>query len=270
MDRRAIGRTAALLLTVSLAGCGGDERDEQRARVDRYVKDEQAVMQRAQPGFERANETYAAFAKGELDAADAVARARTAQRSIRDARDGVSVLDPPREAQALHDELMSYLEMNVELARETTRLAAYVPRAGRILAPLESVNRRLESRLAGAGDSAAQAFAMERFSDALEAIADDLRPLQPPPVLEQLHGRQLNRLESTRALAGRLQRALRDEDAAEVARLLKRFRATASDGGAPRLLARQALAGYGRRLEQVNDAYADVQREQSALDRRLR
>jgi hypothetical protein len=272
MDRRATGRTAAaaLLLTLSLAGCGGDERDKQRERVDRYIKDEQAVMERAQPGFERANEAYVAYARGELDGAEAVARAREAQRTIRNARDGVSVLDPPREAQPLHDKLMSYLDINIELARETTRLAAYVPRAARVLAPLEGANRRLESGLADASDSATQALAMERFSEALEAIARDLRALQPPLVLEHAHDGQLRRLESTRALVGKLRRALRDEDAEKLARLLKRFRATASDSGARRLLARQALARYGRRLEQLNDAYADVQRVQLRLDRALR
>jgi hypothetical protein len=272
MDRRAIGGTAAaaLLLTLCLTACGGDERDEQRERVDRYVNAEQAVMQRAQPGFERANETYVAYAQGELDAAEAVARVRGAQRTIRNARDGVSVLDPPPDAQALHGRLMSYLEINVELARETTRLAAYVPRVARILAPLESVNRRLESRLARAPDSATQARAMERFAEALGTIAGDLRGLQPPLVLEHAHGGQLRRLDSTRALAGELRRALQDEDAEKIARLLRRFRATASDGGARRLLADRARARYVRRLKRLNDAYADVQREQLRLDRALR
>jgi hypothetical protein len=58
-------------------------------------------------------------------------------------------------------------------------------------------------------------------------------------------------------------------DAERVARLLKRFRAGAAERRPRRLSAEQALAAYARRLEQLNDAYADIQREQVALGRKL-
>jgi hypothetical protein len=81
---------------------------------------------------------------------------------------------------------------------------------------------------------------------------------------------QLRRLAETRMLAGRLRRALLARDAEQIARLLERFRDAASDPASRRLLSDQALAGYARSLQQLNDAYADVQREQAALDRKLR
>ena len=71
-------------------------------------------------------------------------------------------------------------------------------------------------------------------------------------------------------LARELRRALLVEDAERVARLLGRFRDAVSDRGAQRLLSDRALARYARRLEELGDAYADVQREHAALDRSLR
>ena len=272
MDRRAPGgpAAAALLLIVCLAGCGDSERDDARDRVDAYVKSEQEVMQRAQPEFQRANETYDAYAGGELEPEAAAADAAAAERAIRDARDGLTVLDPPADAQPLHDGLVRYLQLNVDVAHETTLLASYLPAAERALRPLGRANRRLQSRLAHAEESAAQADALERYSADVGATLHELRRLEPPAVLEPAHGDQVRRLTGTRSLAGRLRRALLDQDAERVARLLKQFRRTASERRSRGLLADQALARYIRRLHELNDAYADVQREQVALDGRLR
>jgi hypothetical protein len=272
MDRPSSVRTAAAaaLLSALLIGCGDGERDKTRERVDAYVEGEQHVMQRAQPEFLRANETFLAYARGELSPKAAARGAARAERSIRNARDGVAVLDPPAEAQALHDELLRYLQMNVEIARETERLASYVPAARRALRPLGRANRALESRLADAQESDAQADALERFYESVGATLADLRRLDPPAVLEPAHRDQAQRLAQTRRLAGSLRRALIDQDAERVARLLKRFRTSASERRPRPLAAAQALSRYTRRLQQLNDVYADIQREQLALDRRLR
>ena len=272
MDRSPSGRTAAaaVLLTLSIAGCGGSERDETRERVDAYVKSEQEVMQRAQPEFQRANESYLAYARGELEPDAAAKDAAEAERSIRRARDGLTVLDPPADAKPLHDGLVRYLQMNVEIARETTLLARYVPAVERALRPLGRANRQLQSGLAGARRSTAQARALRRFAAAVAGTLAALRKLEAPVVLQPAHGDQIRRLDVTRRLAGRLRRALHAQDAERVARLLKRFRRTTTGRGPSRLLADQALAQYTRRLQQLNDAYADVQREQLKLDRRLR
>ena len=201
---------------VGLAACGGDDRDAVRERVERYIEDERQVMQRAAPDFERANEVYAAYAKGELEADGAAEQVAQAERAIRDARDGVLVLDPPAEARPMHEDLLRYLDLNVGLARDTSRLVTYEPAAVSALEPLERVNRRLEARLAGSDDSRAQARELERFAAGLRAIARDLRAVRAPTVLRPAHQEQLRRLDATAELAGRLQRALRSGDAAAV------------------------------------------------------
>jgi hypothetical protein len=260
-------RVALLPLVLCLAGCGGDERDAVRERTERYIASEQAVMRRAQPDFERANQAYIAYAKGELEPETAAEQAADAQRAIRNARDGVLVLDPPPEARSLHQTLLRYLDMNVELAGETSRLVRYVPAAAAVLAPLDRASRRLEAQLGRADGSGDQARILERFEAAVGSIGGDLRALKPPAVLAPAHGEQVRRLDATRRLAGRLRRALRAQDAERVSVLLKRFRSSASEPSGRRRLANQAVAQYNRRLRLLAAAYADVRREQTELAR---
>jgi hypothetical protein len=132
------------------------------------------------------------------------------------------------------------------------------------------VNRRLRSGLADADDSVAQERALERFAAAIRTIRDDLRGLEAPLVLESAHADQIRRLDATRRLAGELRRALDREDAEQVARVLKRFRAASADDGGRRRLPAEGLAAYSRRLKQLREDYADVRREQLRLDRSLR
>jgi hypothetical protein len=260
---------ALLSLALVLADCGGDERDDARQRAERYIRSEQGVMQRAQPGFERANQTYLAYSQGELAGVDAAGRVAAAERAIRDARDGVLVLDPPPEARRLHQALLRYLDLNVDLAHETSELVRYLPAATRVLRPLEDANRRLDARLAGADDAGAQERVLERFAGTVGSIAGDLDRLRPPPVLQSAHAEQLRRLTATRRLAGRLRRALRAQDAERVSVLLKRFRSAASEPGARRRLANQAVARYTFRLRRIGSAQGAVQQEQTRLARSL-
>jgi hypothetical protein len=260
---------ALLSLGVVLAGCGGDERDAVRERTERYIESEQAVMRRAQPDFERANQAYLAYAKGELEPESAADQVQEAERSIQNARDGVLVLEPPAEARRLHDQLVRYLDMNVELAGETTLLVRYVPAAAGALAPLGRANRRLEAHLADADNSEDQARILEQFEGRVDTIAGELRDLEVPAVLSPVHEEQVRRLVATQRLAGQLRRALRAQDAERVSVLLKRFRSTAPESDVRRRLTNQAVVRYTRRLQRIVAAYADVQQEQMRLARTI-
>jgi hypothetical protein len=274
--RQALARTSlvvALLALLSVgpgvAACGGDESDSVRERTQRYIESEQEIMRRAEPDFERANEAYLAYTKGELEPETAVEQVEDAERAIRNARDGVLVLDPPPEARRLHDDLVRYLDMNVDFADQTTRLVQYVPAAAIALAPLDRANRRLQGRLADADRSEAQARLLERFAAAVGSIAADLQDLEAPAVLRPVHAEQVRRLDSTMRLARRLERALRARDAERVSILLQRFRTSASEPSARPLLVNQAVAQYNRRLRQLGVAYAEVQQERTRLARAL-
>jgi exonuclease VII small subunit len=263
-----VRRVLPMLLVAGVAACGGED-DGPRARVDEYMRGANAVQHQFAPDFERANDAYAAYARGELRPRRAEAELSGAERALREARADVAALRPPGEARALHAKLLRYLDMNVRFARETSRLAVYSPGADRALRPLDRANRGLSKRLADAGEPDAQASALESFARALERTLRDLRTLEVPAVLAPTHRDQVRRLASTRALAERLRRALVDQDAEEVARLLKRFRAGAAEPGGRRRLAAKGVRRYNRRYRALTEAYQDLQREQAKLDEAL-
>jgi hypothetical protein len=84
-------------------------------------------------------------------------------------------------------------------------------------------------------------------------------------VLRPPHGDQVRRLDATRQAAASLRRALDRRDAKGVARLLKRFRESRI-GRRPRTaLARRALTRYQRRYRELQERYADLNRQQRDL-----
>jgi len=264
--RSVVGVALCLAL---LTGCGESDRDRARDRVDAYISGEQDLMRGAEPEFRRANETFLAYARGEISHQEAAAGAEEAVRSIADARDGVSALDPPAEAQDLHDELVGYLDLNVDVARETELLAAYVPAAERVARQVNRANRELQDRLEGEDDSEAQASALDGFQASVGSALGELGALEPPAVLEPAHARQAEQLAESRRLARDLRDALVDQDAERVARLLKRFRAQAAAEQPPRLAAKQAFAQYTRRLQDLTTAYTAVREAQVQLAQSL-
>jgi hypothetical protein len=258
----------ALLAPLALAACGGGG-DDARSQVNTYIEQANAVQRRSADDLERVNASYQAFARGTLEPEQAAADMARAQRVVRAVRERLADLRPPADARALHRKLVAYLDMNLGMARETARLAAYVPRAIAATAPLARANRRMRAALRAAATPADQAAALDRFARGLGGMLRDLRRLDPPPVLRPAHGDQIARLTSTRSLAVQLHDALVAQDAQGVARLLDRFRSAASDRRPRTKLAARALAAYNRRLQALNGAYADVQREQVRLDRTL-
>ncbi len=266
---RALGLVFASVLAAAVAACGGGG-DDQRARVEMYIRSANTVEQRYAPEFERANDAYGAYARGELRPRRAEADLTHAAGAIQSARGEIAELGPPPDARRLHDKLLRYLGMNLAFARETARLAMYSPGAERALAPLNRANRDLSRRLADARVGERQADALQAFTRRLAHMLSDLRALDVPAVLRLTHRDQVRRLDSTRSLAEQLRRALLDQDAREVARLLKRFRANAAERGDRRRLAVRGIRRYNRRYEALIDAYQDVQREQARLDQDLR
>ena len=270
---RAGLRSAVLLglclATAALAGCGGGD-DDPRSRVRAYLDSANELQRGAADELKRAGEDYVAFARGELRPRVAVERMERNESDIRATRDKLAGLRPPREAVALHSQLQRVYDMNLDLAHETSLLAAYERSSDQALAPLDRYNRQLGTALRRADGPGQQARALDRFAVRLRTLLRGLGELDPPLVMRVPHADQVARLETTRSLALRLRRALKAQDAERVARLLKRFRSGARERRPRRKLARRALAQYERRYSQLNDAYADLYRELARLDKSLR
>ena len=220
-----------------------------------YLDSANKLQRGAAEQFKRAGDDYLAFARGELRPRTAVRRLERSESDIRATRDDLAVLRPPREAVALHSKLQRVYDMNLDLAHETTLLAAYERSSDAALAPLDGYNRGLGAALRRAKAPEQQARALARFAAQLRAVLRRLEGLEPPFVMRVPHSDQLARLESTRSLADRLRRALDAQDAERVARLLqalpqRRERAAAAPRArAPRLDAvRAPLQPAQRRL----------------------
>lgn len=261
------GHTVLVLAVVVLSGCAGE--DDERARAREYLNKANAVMRRSADEFKHANRAYAAFARGRLPAGEAAVAFRSAERSIRAARERVADLRPPGDASALHAKLLRVFEMNLGFAHHTRLLAAYQDRAGATLTRLRRYDRNLRTELADADAPGAQAAAMRRFRDGLQRTRRDLRGLDVPRLLLAAHADQLRRLEAAYELADELRGALHAQDEKRVAELLARFRDQETGRGPRRGLSRQAIGSYRQRYRRLNDAYAALAREQARLDRML-
>jgi hypothetical protein len=260
---RARFAMTAAAATLGLASCGDDGP---RDRVNDYLREVSTLQQGWAKSFDDANRAYVAFSKDELAPEHAVERLQAAERDIAAVREDVAELEPPAEARRLHSQVVRLYDRNVAFARETTLLAGYVPAAERALRPLDAVNAALRRRLADTDEIGAQARALRRFVLGLDRVLGGLRALEAPAVLDATHTDQVRRLERTRSLAARLDRALVDEDAKAVARLLGAFRRSVTLPARRRRLADQAITRYADRYRELSDMYADVRREEVRLD----
>lgn len=261
------GPTVLVLAVAVLSGCAGEDDDRTRARE--YLRKANAVMRLSAGEFRHANQAYAAFARGRLPAGEAAVAFRSAERSIRAAREKVADLRPPGDARALHAKLLRVFEMNLGFAHQTRLLAGYQDRAGVTLTRLRRYDRNLRTELVDADGPGAQAAAMQRFADGLERTRRELRGLEIPRLLLAPHADQLRRLDATYELADELRGALQAQDEKRVAELLARFREQGTGRGPQRGLSRPAIGSYRHRYRHLNDAYADLAREHARLDRTL-
>lgn len=256
----------ASMLSAGLAGCGGES---ERDRVETYIARANEVQRGFEKDFKSANDTYQAFARSTMAPEAAVRRLRDAALAIVHARGALEELDPPGKANELHSRLLRVFDMNEDFAVETLRLARYQRASSEILEPLGATDTRLRRELRSAKDPEAQARALDRFADGFGRVIARLRALEVPRVLGPPHRTQVARLQRTRTLARRLERALGARDAQRVARLVKEFRRPPSGSRWRKRLAQQAIREYERRYRQLSDAYGDLRRQNGALGRTL-
>jgi hypothetical protein len=258
-----------LAAATGLGACGGGDDDGPRKGVEAYIKRANAIQRGFAPEFKRANAAYVGFSRSGAAGDDAIAALERAGADVRRARAELARLQPPSQARRLHALLLRVFGMNVYFADETARLAAYQRDSQTATAPLRAVDARLRRELGAARTPERQERALQRFVRGIDGALGELEALRAPRVLRPQHEAQVTQLHSTRSLAAKLRRALRAQQAERVARLVKAFRRGGGDGGASEALTRRALSDYNRRYAQLQEANADLQREQARLDERL-
>jgi outer membrane murein-binding lipoprotein Lpp len=260
-----IAMVAVALAAALLAGCGGDDR---RDEVEAYIQKANSIQRQSAKDFKQANDTYLAYSRNKLKGGTAVMRLEQARDNIEKAENRLSAIKPPAEARRLHVRLLRVYSLNIDFAHQTALLARYLQAAGAALSPLDKANRRLRQGLRSRTPGK-QADALGEFVRALDRTLRALRSQEVPLVLVPTHGDQVRRLADTRRVSDLLRSALDDQDAKRVAGLLKRFRNLSTARKPRTALARQAIRQYDRRYKQLNEAYAEVTREQGRLQEEL-
>jgi hypothetical protein len=259
---RGVVLAVVLALPGALGACGSNARD----RVNDYVKDANAIQEKAAPEFARADAAYKSFSKDKL-AKSAPADLERAEAAIRDTRTKLAALHPPAEARRLHTLLLRVFDLNIGLAHETTLMGEYLPAANEATKPLKDINARLGRGLKSA-KVADQTRTLGTYRGELRKVVRALQKLDPPPLLAALHADQVSRLQSTMTLAAQLRSALKAGDQQRVSDLLIRFRSLNSLTGTG--ISHQALVAYEERQQDVSRASQALQREQNRLAATLR
>jgi hypothetical protein len=254
-------------VAAALVGCGGQSQHDQ---VAAYVRAVNRVQTDAGPALQRATRMYARFAKGRLADARAIAELASAQDVIVRARARVAALQPPAVARSLAARILRVYDLTGQIAQETTQLAAYLPRARVVTAALQRRTLALRKRLGATADPAGQNAALRHYARAVDGLRQRLSGLLAPPILAATQHSQLSRLRDSARLARRLGEAAAARDGAAVTRLLGRFgRATAGTAAGSRLT-HQEIRSYSARLNLLERAIADVNRDEEALQRQVR
>jgi hypothetical protein len=252
---------AVIAAALALAGCGGS--DDRREEVEAYLLRVNAVSARHAPGLRAAERALRAFAAGRLGGATQTGLERGA-RAMTAVHRALEPIDPPREARALHRDLLVLYARQIGLAREVRSLAAFVPAASRPLDDLRAANAAFDARVRGRPPAAVQAAALGRYAARVDAIA---AALAAPRVMRRWRDDHVAWLRSVGSAARRLASALRGRDRAATEAAAERFRARSARQPPVTRARRRAVLAYNARVGEIRRLTRRVARERAALER---
>lgn len=257
---------AAVVLTV--AGCGDDHAG--RRAVAGYVTTVNRVELDMRGPLVELQRTNARFST--KNSAETHARAVKARRTISGLQRELQDLDPPKEAAELHTRLLALVAAELDVAREVESLSLFLPRISAALAPMQSIQRKLNAALRAAKGRTAQAETLERYARSLEAPIADLGALDPPPLSQPVRDGQLRTLVRVRTIALELAQALRAHQDARLPALEREFTAAArsNETVSAQRTRMAAIAAYNKRVRRLGELAASVLRERTQLDKSLR
>jgi hypothetical protein len=220
--RRAAG--CLLFLCVLMAsGCGDSAKDKRRDAVNDYLDEVERIQLHYAPSFELANRAYQDFSKGKVGKRQ-LERLKGAEVSILAARNSLSDVKAPEDAEKLHRDLIRLYDLNAQLGLEVITLQQFLPGVRKTLASLARVNGKYRDDLAATASSGEQAAALDAYAAAISTVNKKLGNLPAPTALRPWQSSQVTRLRQIAQTGRTLAAALRVGDRAAVDALIKRFR----------------------------------------------
>jgi len=265
--RRAAG-CLLLLFVLVLSGCGNSAKDKRRDAVNEYLDQVERIQLHYAPSFNLANKAYQDFSKGKVGKRQ-LERLRGAEVSILAARNSLSDVKPPEDAQKLHQDLIRLYDMNAQLGLEVITLQQFLPGVRKTLSTLAGVNAKYRNNLSATGSSGEQAAALDGYAAAISGVNKKLGNLPAPTALRPWQSSQVTRLRQIAETGRTLAAALRVGDRTAVDALIKRFRF---------LLARQpnvsqaqhdAVKAYDDRLIGLTKLQGQIAAEHQRLQNQL-
>jgi hypothetical protein len=206
-----------------LSGCGDSAKDKRRDAVNEYLDEVERIQLHYAPSFELTNRAYQDFSKGKVGKRQ-LERLKGAEVSILAARNSLSDVKAPKDAQKLHRDLIRLYDLNAQLGLEVITLQRFLPGVRKTLASLARVNGKYRNTLASTESSGEQAAALDAYAAAISGVNKELRGLPAPTSLRPWQTSQVTRLRQIAETGRTLAAALRVGDRAAVDVLIKRFR----------------------------------------------
>jgi hypothetical protein len=263
--------TAALLLSLLAAGCGGD-RGPRRDAVAEYMRQVSAIQSRMEAPLAEVSRANQDFARGRTrDARKLQGRLAQSELTLRRLRTRLARVEPPADAKKLHALLLDLAGREATLAGEVEQLARFIPQFNAALGSIGPAGQALKTALSAQGDVPGKTLALEHYGDAVGVVLQRLRPLDPPPSSQPVFAAQVSTLRRVRAAVVELVAALREQRAKDIAPLLRRFDVAAVSNQTTAVQKAQiaAVKGYNARIRAFDDLAVAISRERARLQRTL-
>ncbi len=278
----------ALVVVLAVAGCGGGQtRADPRRQVAAYltqVNRTERELGRPLADVSRVAARLAAPARhgtGVRASPADIALLRGDLIQIRSLGRRLTTVPAPAAAVRLRATLVTLVNRQASLTRQTAELAAFLPGFDRALAPLPAASRRLVQVLLvnqASGAAAVRAVYAEKaaalgtFRSELQGVLARLAGLHPPPVSASNYRAQKASLEGMSVSAGRLAAALQSGDLSGAAPPLAAFDRAAAMPQSTRVVRAQVAAAktYDREVSHLRVLAAQALTERLRLQYYLR
>lgn len=259
-----------LIVAGALAGCGGDDgNEERREAIAEYIRAANTTQQRSAVVYAEADEALREFGQKGVLGERTSEELGEAVETMRDVRASLAALDPPADAGKLHAQLLRLLDFQTALTRDLSEMARYLPNASEALRAAEAARTKLQKRLEASDTVAAQAGAARAYGKAVDRSLEDLRDVKPPQVLSAWHEGQADLLSTSAELGNGLAAGLESGNRAQIERVLRRFQTASRDAAAVARAQLLAVRSFNNRVKKQRALVRQIVQEQRRLDRTI-